>query len=185
VSRPLTGRLVANPSGTFTASVPPTRGAKKRKEATFTTKAAAERWVRACVVALEAGKPLPRPGTARAVRATVLPPEGSAFKPIAEDFVQERYVEDGHGDVDREEQVRGYIKVIDEYMGWKRLTLQSITRKDARKMFKHFLKTPTAPKSGLPKGLDPETRVTKSRARHTATQCRTPHSSGRCGAVTS
>ncbi|MCZ4501073.1 MAG: site-specific integrase [Marmoricola sp.] len=191
MSRPLTGSIVENACGTFAASVPRTSGSAKRKRATFTSRSAAERWVRACVVALETGRPLPEPGSGRSSTASAPVPVGTAFKPIGEDFVRERYVEDGHGDIGREEQVRGYIAVIDEYMRWKRLTLENITRKDARKMFRHLLKTGEAATVGLPKALSPETQVTKKQAHALLEAHGHPVSDStfkravRCGALTS
>jgi len=57
MSRPLTGSVTANPSGTFTASATIARGSANLKSLTFQTQAAADRWRHSCVAALDAGQP--------------------------------------------------------------------------------------------------------------------------------
>ena len=126
MSRPLAGRVTANPSGTFTASVPVARGSAKRKYRTFPTQAAADRWRLSCVAAVEAGQPLPV--EAHADRTTAVA-NGTAFKTVGEAFVRARYVEGGHGDVDREKQVLRQIDVIDDYLRSKHLTLETHLRR--------------------------------------------------------
>lgn len=128
MSRSLTGRIVANPSGTFTASLPKALGSVKRHEGTSATRAAAERRLRSCVVAREAGLPLPAAPKLGRGKATPAAPRGTSFKQVGEAFVRERYVEDGHGDVDRDKQVRGYVKVIDKYMRDRNLTVRDRPR---------------------------------------------------------
>jgi integrase len=163
MSRPLTGSVTANLSGTFTASVPVARGSTKRKSLTFQTRVAAERWCRTCVAALDAAQPLPadaRPGLTSAAVA-----KGTAFKTAAEEYVRERYVEDGHGNVDREDQVRRYIDAIDGYLRSQQLTLETTTRRHARQMFQHLLKTSEAVVVRPPEGVDPESPISKTEGR--------------------
>lgn len=142
MSRPLTGSITANSSGTFTASLPAARGAKTRRQATFTTKREARQWLREAIAARNAGRPI-RPASGH--RASGSAGRGTRFETIAERWIQERYVEDGHGDVERETQVRGYVKVIDAYLVKHRLSVETITRQDARRMYQQLLKVPTAP----------------------------------------
>jgi integrase len=141
MSRPLTGRIKANPSGTFTASLPASRGSSKRVPRTFRTKKEAQRWLAEAVTAVAAGKPVPEPARA----ASVLRIAGTRFRTIAEAHIRERYVEDGYGDVDRENQVRGYVEVIDAYMEKHNLSVETITHQDARRLYQHLLKVPIAP----------------------------------------
>lgn len=124
MSRPLTGSLKANPSGTFTASLPAERGSKARPQATFTTRREAEQWLQEAIAARNAGHSMPPTGPRSSRRAG----SGTGFRTIAELWIQEHYVEDGHGDVDREKQVRGYLNVIDAYLMKHNLNVEAITR---------------------------------------------------------
>ncbi|GAA1892633.1 hypothetical protein [Lapillicoccus jejuensis] len=141
MSRPLTGSIRANASGTFTASLPADRGSTTRPQATFSTRREAQQWLRRAIEARTAGRAIP---PANGHRSPGAGGSGTPFKSVAERWVQERYVEDGHGDIGRETQVRGYVNVIDSYLVDHHLSLEAITRQDARRMYQHLLKVPTA-----------------------------------------
>ena len=168
MSRPLTGRLIANQAGTFTAEIPVARGSAKRRRATFTPKAAAERWRDAGIRALRKGRPIPEPDAKHLSSITSAAPSrirrGTRFKAIGEDWIRERYVEDGHGDIGREQQVRGFIEVIDAHMDTNALSVETMTRQDARTMFRRLLKNPSSAHIEFPAGEDAEALVTRMEA---------------------
>jgi len=164
MSRPLTGSVKANACGTFTVSVPIARGSKTRRTATFDVRADAQAWADACVAALLDGRDLPEPSDFRARRRSAFV-DRSRFVEVAESWIQEYYLEDDRGDIEREKQVRRYVTVMDEYLVGKGLCVEDITRDHARAMYRALKADTTSPSSALPDALDPEELVTAAEAR--------------------
>jgi hypothetical protein len=140
MSRRLTGSITPHPNrGTFTASLPRRRNSRLRRTATFDTRKAAEQWPAVGLRILEADGEVPafrRPGTADAPT-----PRGTSFITVARDFIRERYAEDRHGDVDREDQVIGYAQAVDSDLTHEALSIEDLTRRRVRAMWQHMPKT--------------------------------------------
>lgn len=169
MSRPTTGSIKATAAGTFEASLPIATGERRRKTHTFNTRAGALRWIKQGVAALDAGLQLPAPdpsGLSRDPRrATPAAAAGTRFRVAGTAFIQEYYVEDQHGDVGREEQVRGYVTAIDTYLESNNHCLETVTRQVARDMFRSMLRPEAGPVSGaVPNHLDRNALVTKGQA---------------------
>lgn len=166
MTRPLTGGVTANSSGTFTASVPVRTGSKQRRTATFATRAAAERWRADSILLLRAGQEVPpycRPGNPHGTSDPVSP--NTQFMDVAREYIRERYVEDEHGDVDRENQVTGYAAAIDAYLRHHGLVLETLTRSDVRTMWQHMLnRGPTSAPASTTSHTNHEELVTKKEA---------------------
>ena len=169
MSKPRTGSINRTEAGTFEASLPVAIGERRRKSHTFSTRAGAQRWINAGLAALDADQPLPPPDPidlSRSPRpASLAVATGAAFLTIGEAWIQENYVEDRKGDVDREGQVRGYITAIDTYLQSQGLRIETTTRKAARKMFRTMLRSESDPNStDVPSGVDPDALVTMTEA---------------------
>lgn len=161
MSRRLTGTITPNPQGTFTASLPVRKGERRRISATFDTRSAAARWRDEGIAVINGGGTVQRPTNGRRHQVSA----GTSFLSLAREFIAERYAEDGHGDIDREEQVLGYARAIDGYMTDAGLTVESMSRRDARAMWQHMLKTGPRPvDESVPDGLDPARLVTQRQA---------------------
>ncbi len=165
MSKPLTGVLKPTASGRFTASVPVLRGSDRRKQHTFDTRKAATAWLAEAIRAVEAGLPLPTPSRNETVgvpHATALPAEPTSFRALGELWAEENFVEDEVAEIDREVQVRKHLQVLSDYLEACDLTVATITRRQAKEMFRFLLKTDgPAPTVELPDGLDPHRLVTK------------------------
>lgn len=166
MTRPLTGGVTANSTGTFTASVPARTGSNRRRTATFDTRAAAESWRADSILLLRAGQEVPPYRRPDRSLGPVGPASGRThFVDVAHDYIKERYVEDEHGDVDREDQVTRYAAAIDAYLRHHGLVLEALTRRDVRTMWQHMLNRGAKARPAPPfPGTGQEELVTKKEA---------------------
>lgn len=173
MSKPLTGSLKLNPSGTWTASVPTVRGSSRRASGTFETKAAAQRWLAAAVAAIEAGQLVPDAGRFKSpVGANHTRRGTSRFKTYAERWIRERYEEDHHGNVDRQDQITHYADVIENHLSSRGLSLESVTDDDVRDMYRTLLRAePVAATASVPAGIGADELLTATEAHSLVTSC--------------
>ncbi len=165
MSRPLTGTTKQTATG-WRASLPLSRGAKKRQSYVFRTEYAAHRWLAAGCAALMTGEPLPVPvDTDLAAGPRGRQAAGTSFRLLAEEWAAEYYGELHRGQVEREKAAGGHIRRIAAFMAERGLVMETMAREEVKALQATVTRTPvTAAVVVVPDGLDPDRLVTMSEA---------------------
>ena len=144
MARPLKGSKTPHADGRVTASLPATRGSRKRIGATFDSELQADRWLTAGIAALLADGHPPDPSTfkpvAAASRARIVPEAHRTVQVAARLWAEEYYEKQRHGQPSRKVEAKSYIRShIEPFMHQAGVTLMVDLQHDDVVDFASFL----------------------------------------------